>query len=63
MCLKEVLEQSAIVALRELLQTQAWQAKLEGLPGYRPWKSGEVLSLKAQLPWWNLPPKRSRRSA
>jgi putative molybdopterin biosynthesis protein len=59
-CLKEALEQPAIRALRELLQGDAWQRKIAGLPGYRPWKSGEVLSLKAQLPWWKLPPKRKR---
>ena len=31
---------------------------LAQLPGYQPWRSGEVLSLRAQLPWWKLPPKR-----
>lgn len=63
-CLKDVLEQPATRALRELLAGDAWQAALRALPGYEPWRSGEVLSLKAQLPWWALPPKklRSRRS-
>lgn len=57
-CLKDALEQPAIAKLRELLQGAAWQAELAKLAGYRPWRSGEVLSLKAQLPWWDLPPKR-----
>jgi putative molybdopterin biosynthesis protein len=60
-CLKDALEEPPIVALRQLLQTLAWQQALAALPGYAPWKSGEVLSLKAQLPWWKLPPKRPRR--
>jgi putative molybdopterin biosynthesis protein len=57
-CLKEALEQPAVVALRKILESDAWQRELGALPGYAPWRSGEVLSLKAQLPWWNLPPKR-----
>jgi putative molybdopterin biosynthesis protein len=32
------------------------------LPGYAPWRCGEVLSLKAELPWWQLPPKRKLRA-
>jgi putative molybdopterin biosynthesis protein len=59
-CLKEALEQPAILALRRALETMQWQQALAALPGYAPWRSGEVLSLKAQLPWWNLPPKKKR---
>ena len=59
-CLKEALEEPPIAALRHLLQTQKWQHELGALPGYTPWRSGEVLSLKAQLPWWDLPPKKLR---
>jgi putative molybdopterin biosynthesis protein len=59
-CLKDALEEAAIVTLRRLLQQQAWQKELALLAGYTPWRSGEVLSLKAQLPWWDLPPKRKR---
>ena len=57
-CLKEALEEPPIAALRRLLQGEAWQRELANLPGYAPWRSGDVLSLKAQLPWWDLPPKR-----
>lgn len=57
-CLKDALEEPPIRTLRALLQGAAWQRDLAALPGYAPWRSGEVLSLKTQLPWWNLPPKR-----
>ena len=57
-CLKEALDEPPIAALRNLLQGKAWQQQLAGLAGYAPWRSGEVLSLKAQLPWWDLPPKK-----
>lgn len=56
-CLKEALDAPPIATLRRLLQGEAWQKQLAALPGYAPWRSGEVLSLKAQLPWWDLPPK------
>lgn len=60
-CLKDALEQPPLAALRQLLQGPQWQSKLAALPGYRPWRSGEVLSLKQQLPWWELGPKKARR--
>jgi putative molybdopterin biosynthesis protein len=61
-CLKDTLEQPAMRALRSVLESGPWQQALSALPGYGPWKSGEVLSLKAQLPWWKLPPKKRRRA-
>jgi putative molybdopterin biosynthesis protein len=51
-CLKDALDDPAVQALRDLLRTPAWQAALRQLPGYEPYRSGEVLSLKRQLPWW-----------
>jgi len=57
-CLKQTLEEPPVATLRRVLQGEAWQRELRALPGYGPWRSGEVLSLKAQLPWWALPPKR-----
>jgi putative molybdopterin biosynthesis protein len=60
-CLKEALEQPAVASLRAVLGSAEWQRQLGALPGYAPWKSGEVLSLKAQLPWWKLGPKKPRR--
>ena len=56
-CLKDALEEAPVVALREVLASPAWQAQVAALPGYRPWRSGEVLSLTEQLPWWDLSPK------
>jgi molybdate-binding protein len=57
-CLKSALQDPAIVSLMELLQSPAWQARLAALPGYRPWQSGVVQSLRRVLPWWDLPRKR-----
>jgi len=57
-CLKAALEEPAVVALRELLQTPQWQAALGTLPGYAASRSGEVLSLRQQLPWWEFARKR-----
>ena len=61
-CLKDALEQPATVALRSVLQDTSWQDMLRALPGYAPWRSGEVLSLREELPWWDLPPKKVRAS-
>jgi putative molybdopterin biosynthesis protein len=57
-CLKEALEEAPIASLRTVLQSEGWKQQLAALPGYAPWRSGEVLSLKGQLPWWDLPPKK-----
>lgn len=59
-CLKDVLDEPPTVALRGLLQGTDWQRALSALPGYAPWHSGEVLSLREELPWWDLPPKRPK---
>ena len=61
-CLKDALDQPPTAALRQLLQSPEWASRLQALPGYEPWRSGEVLSLREQLPWWELPPKRGRRA-
>ena len=61
-CLKDALDLPPVAALRDLLQQEEWQALLARLPGYAPWRSGEVLSLTEQLPWWELPPKNGRRA-
>jgi hypothetical protein len=47
------LQDPAIAALQDLLRTAAWQEKLAATPGYAPQHSGEVLSLRAVLPWWS----------
>lgn len=60
-CLKSVLDQPPARSLRALLAGQPWQEQLRRLPGYAPLHSGEVLSLRRQLPWWRF--ARARRSA
>jgi putative molybdopterin biosynthesis protein len=62
-CLKSALDEPPTALLREVLQSAAWQERLAALPGYQPWRSGQVLSLKDTLPWWRLPPKRVARAA
>lgn len=51
-CLKSALDTPAVQALLHTLQTEAWQEQLAALPGYSPWRSGDVLSLRRTLPWW-----------
>ncbi len=59
-CLKAVLETPPLQALRTVLAASTWQQALGALPGYAPFRSGDVLSLRQQLPWWTLPPKRAK---
>ncbi len=53
-CLKSALDQPPMAALRALLQQPAWRERLQALPGYAARRSGEVLSLHRELPWWEL---------
>jgi putative molybdopterin biosynthesis protein len=57
-CLKSALDEPPIAALRDLLQQPAWNMQLAQLPGYAPRRSGEVLSLHRELPWWRFPKDR-----
>lgn len=52
-CLKDALEQPAVLTLRQALASPAWVHALSTLPGYQPAQAGEVLSLTRALPWWN----------
>jgi putative molybdopterin biosynthesis protein len=52
-CLKSALAQPGIQALLHLLQTPAWQAAVTCIPGYAAIQSGEVLSMRRILPWWD----------
>jgi len=56
--LKSALEEPAIAALREVLQSPEWQQSISQMAGYQPLSSGEVLSLREELPWWNFRKKR-----
>lgn len=60
-CLKEALEQAPVQALLGVLRAPQWHALLGGLPGYEPDRCGEVLSLRACLPWWEFARKKNRR--
>lgn len=62
-CLKSALDEPPMLLLREVLQGAAWQERIARIPGYAPLRSGEVLSLKSTLPWWNLPPKKLAKTA
>jgi putative molybdopterin biosynthesis protein len=52
-CLKSALAQPGIAALLQLLQTPQWQTQLNNIPGYSAQQSGEVLSMRKVLPWWD----------
>jgi putative molybdopterin biosynthesis protein len=54
-CLKSALSQAPVQALLKVLQSPAWQAAIAQLPGYSvaDAQSGQVLSMRALLPWWH----------
>jgi putative molybdopterin biosynthesis protein len=56
-CLKSALMQPSIVALQAILKTPRWQKTMTSIPGYAALNSGEVLSLRKVLPWWDLTDK------
>ncbi len=56
-CLKSALDDPAIAAFCGLLQSPQWQEQLATLPGYTPWLSGQVQSMRQVLPWWNFSAK------
>ncbi|MFT4992621.1 MAG: putative molybdopterin biosynthesis protein [Polaromonas sp.] len=53
-CLKSALAQAPVQALLQVLQSPAWQSAAAQLPGYSvaDAQSGQVLSMRALLPWW-----------
>jgi putative molybdopterin biosynthesis protein len=51
-CLRAALDEPATQALLQVLRSPTWQRQLALLPGYEPEACGEVLSLRARLPWW-----------
>jgi molybdate-binding protein len=52
-CLKSALDQPGVQHLLRLLQTPEWQTKVGKIAGYSPAHSGQVLSMRRVLPWWN----------
>jgi putative molybdopterin biosynthesis protein len=59
-CLKDALDEAAVLRLRETLASRAWAEALQRLAGYTPMHSGEVLSLTQALPWWRFRTPRRR---
>ena len=60
-CLKSALQEPAIAALLEVLQSPAWQDRLAGIAGYTPSHCGEVLSLRKVLGWWSFARPKTRK--
>ena len=60
-CLKSALMQPGIVALLALLRSPAWRSELGAIPGYAALQSGEVLSMRQVLPWWDF--QRTKRAS
>ena len=56
-CLKSALAQPGVQNLLQLLQSPGWQACVAAIAGYAPMQSGEVLSMRKVLPWWDFPAK------
>ena len=52
-CLKSALAQPGILALLQLLQSQGWHDEMAAIAGYTAQDSGQVLSLRKVLPWWD----------
>ena len=52
-CLKSALGQPGIQALLQLLKTPAWQHAVQAIPGHSAIQSGDVLSMRTVLPWWD----------
>ncbi len=52
-CLKSALDQPAVAHLRQLLQATTWLETLSQIVGYQAQQSGQVLSMRRALPWWN----------
>jgi putative molybdopterin biosynthesis protein len=57
-CLKSALDSPPVLALREHLSSSDWQISLRAMPGYLANQSGNVHSLRQELPWWNLKPRK-----
>ncbi len=57
-CLKSAVQSPPVQQLLQTLQSSLWTNQLDIFPGYQTSKnSGQVQSLKLQLPWWTHPLK------
>lgn len=57
------LEHPHVAALLRALRAPEWQSIIEAIPGYTAARSGEVLSLRAVLPWWTYRQAKDRTDA
>jgi putative molybdopterin biosynthesis protein len=58
-CLKSALESLPVQALRKHLASPEWQNTLHEMLGYQVNQSGNVHSLRKELPWWALKPRKA----
>jgi putative molybdopterin biosynthesis protein len=49
---KAALAREEIQMLLQVLQSPPWQAEMTLIPGYLPYKCGQVLALQDELGWW-----------
>ncbi|MDR3370645.1 substrate-binding domain-containing protein [Rhodoferax sp.] len=59
-CLKSALAQPSVQKLLLLLQTAQWQTSVADIVGYAPAQSGQVLSMRKVLPWWDFAQAKTR---
>ena len=58
-CLKSALDSPPVRALRKQLASPEWQLTLQEMLGYQVNQSGNVHSLRKELPWWALKPRKA----
>jgi putative molybdopterin biosynthesis protein len=58
--LQASLQHPHVASLLALMRSPEWQARLNTIPGYSAQHSGEVLSLRKVLPWWNYQKPKAR---
>jgi putative molybdopterin biosynthesis protein len=57
-CLKSALDSPPVRVLRQHLASSDWQLNLQEMHGYEANQSGNVHSLRQELPWWNFKPRK-----
>ncbi|HEY6513028.1 MAG TPA: substrate-binding domain-containing protein [Burkholderiaceae bacterium] len=62
-CLRDALDQPAVLKLREVLASPTWQQTVQSLPGYGGDRAGQVLSLTQALPWWTFRVRKRKRTS
>lgn len=52
-CMKETLEDPAMIKFLALLKSSKWHGVISDLPGYEASHAGEIVSLKHVMPWYS----------